>query len=127
VKNALTVIVVLLLVGVPLLVADVLSIKRLSPEGRTTTLREFLAWQPEASRFCSITIGDKQHVIAFGPKHALFASGYPAYVFDETGNLIDWSTDIGDDPEFDERWKGQSNNGELNLTRQQVLELPQAM
>jgi hypothetical protein len=37
----------------------------------------------------------------------LLSSGPSACVFDDTGRLVDWSSDIGDDPRFDEKWSAQ--------------------
>lgn len=32
------------------------------------------------------------------------SSGPSAYVFDETGRLVDWTSDMGDDPVFANPW-----------------------
>lgn len=47
------------------------------------------------------------YYVAFGPIKALLAlpSGPPAYVFDSKGKMIDWSSDIGDDSHFSDKWK----------------------
>jgi len=37
----------------------------------------------------------------------LLPSGSSAYVFAQSGQLVDWSADIGDDSKFDERWQAQ--------------------
>lgn len=38
-------------------------------------------------------------------------SGPPAYVFDSKGQLVDWSLDTGEDPEFFRKWsKGWSES-----------------
>jgi hypothetical protein len=89
--------------------------RRLNPTGRVSSLSEYLAWRPSATwspsaaDFAVVDVDGKQHVIAYGPKNSwlLLASGPSAYIFDDTGRLVDWSSDIGDDGEFDRRWNAQ--------------------
>lgn len=115
---------VLFVIGVLFLVADIRNMKRVVPSGHAATLTEYLEWQPEATEFVDTTFGGKRHIIAYGPDRASeLASGLPAYVFDETGRLVDWSTDIGDDPEFDARWSAQPNLGNANFGRDAAEEL----
>jgi hypothetical protein len=40
------------------------------------------------------------------PSSYLFvhASGHPAYVFDDNGKMVDWSSDVGDDNAFISKW-----------------------
>lgn len=52
------------------------------------------------------------------------ASGPAGYVFDADGRLVDWSSDIGDDPAFDDRWTAQIARGRApSLTRAEVESL----
>jgi hypothetical protein len=91
------------------LATEYVSHRRVDPTGRVSNLSEYLAWRPAAEQFAAVDINGKRHVIAYGPMSSwlLLSSGPSAYVFDETGRLVDWSSDIGDDPEFDERWSAQ--------------------
>ena len=45
----------------------------------------------------TVDVNGKQHVIAYGPMSSwlLLSSGPSACVFDDTGRLVDWSSDIG--------------------------------
>ena len=88
---------------------ETVSRGRVNPSGRASTLSEYLTWRSAASQFAAIEINGKEHVIAYGPWSSwlLLSSGPSAYVFDETGRLVDWSADIGDVSRFDDRWYAQ--------------------
>jgi hypothetical protein len=72
------------------------------------TLAEHLAKRPtpidrriielDGTRFLELT-AESQMI----PK---FPSGSPIYVFDQAGNLADWTPDSGDDENFKHRWSG---------------------
>ena len=51
-------------------------------------------------------------------------SGSPAYIFDETGVLVDWSRDLGDAPSFVKKWGGFSNAAPISV--QEAAELVKA-
>jgi hypothetical protein len=95
------------------LTTEYVSHRRVDPTGRVSTLSDYLAWRPAASEFAAVEVNGTQHVIAYGPKSSwlLLSSGPSAYVFDGTGRLVDWSTDIGDDSEFDDKWNAQRSRG----------------
>lgn len=95
------------------LTTEIVSQRRLRPTGRATTLQEYLAWRPSAEQFSAVDVAGNQHVIAYGPMSSwlLLSSGPSAYVFDGSGRLVDWSSDIGDDSAFDERWSAQRSRG----------------
>jgi len=89
---------------------EYLSRRRLDPTGRVATLSEYLAWRPSAEQFVAVVVDGRRHVIAYGPSSwLLLSSGPSAYVFDDTGRLVDWSSDVGDDPRFVERWRAQGS------------------
>ena len=70
-----------------------------------------------------VDVNGKQHLIAYGPMSSwlLLSSGPSACVFDDTGRLVDWSSDIGDDSQFDERWSAQRWRGTgRSLSRNEV-------
>jgi hypothetical protein len=97
--------------------------RRIVPDGRAATLAEYLAWRPSAAEFAVVETAGTRHVIAYGPKRSpMLASGPSAYVFDDTGRMVDWSADIGDDPAFDERWDAQGR-GDRRVRREEVKRL----
>src|SRR5436190_17451546 len=86
--------------------AEYISHRLANPSGHVSTLREYLAWRPSAEQFAAVDVNGKAYVIAYGGPTSswlLLSSGPSAYVFDDTGRLVDWSADIGDDPTFDGR------------------------
>ena len=100
--------------------------RRLHPAGRVATLADYLAWRPSAAQFAAVDVNGKRHVIAFGPRSSwlLLSSGPSAYVFDDAGRLVDWSSDVGDDPRFDQDWNAQrSRGGGRSLSRDEVQRL----
>jgi hypothetical protein len=108
------------------LTAESISHRRVNPAGRASNLNEYLAWRPSAEQFAQIDVGGKPHVIAYGPMSSwlLLSSGPSACVFDDTGRLVDWSSDIGDDPRFDEKWSAQrSRRTARMLSRSEVRQL----
>jgi hypothetical protein len=101
------------------LVFEFVSTRRLNPAGHASNLNEYLLWRPSANEFATIDVDGRRHVIAYGPSAGLLASGPSAYVFDDTGQLVDWSADIGDNPRFELRWKAQQLRGSL-ISRAQI-------
>ena len=101
------------------------SQQRLVPAKRASTLSEFLDWQPACDTFAKINVGSKRHIIAYGPLCGWLPSGPSAYVFDDTGRLVDWSSDIGDSPSFDKKWGAQQSRGSATLHRSDVKRLVQ--
>src|SRR5690349_5783774 len=97
-------IIIVVLIG-GCLTAEYISHRRVNPTGRASNLNEYLAEQ-----FAAGEANGKPHVIAYGSMSSwLLSSGPSAYVFDDTGRLVDWSSDIGDDPRFDARWGAQQS------------------
>jgi hypothetical protein len=92
---------------------EYVSHRRVNPTGRISNLNEYLAWRPSADQFAQVHENGKPHVIAYGPMSSwvLLSSGPSACVFDDTGRLVDWSSDIGDDPQFDQKWSAQHSRG----------------
>jgi hypothetical protein len=102
---------------------EVACYRRIVPDGRAATLAEYLAWRPSAAEFAVVETSGMEHVIAYGPSRSLMlASGPSAYIFDDTGRMVDWSPDIGDDPAFDERWTAQGR-GDGRVKREEVERL----
>jgi hypothetical protein len=69
------------------------------------TLATFFDWQAVTRRAAVKELGGTEHMIPLGPLGRRLASGPPAFVFDKSGKLVDWSTDSGDDAEFEKRWQ----------------------
>jgi hypothetical protein len=68
------------------------------------TLDAFFDWQP-SSRWAVIKpTGNGEYLILIGPTSGFLPSGPSAYVFDKTGQLVDWETDVGDSVRFERRW-----------------------
>ena len=72
------------------------------PPTAVNNLTEYLAWAPHADRFVRLP---DDRLLALGPTVGLMPSGPAAHVFDDSGALRDSSADVGDDPDFNERWK----------------------
>lgn len=65
----------------------------------------FLDWRIDIHVFAVVPGSRNGHVVAVGPEKWTVTGGSPAYVFDATGRLVDWSSDIVDDSAFESRWK----------------------
>lgn len=104
---------------------EYLARRRVDPTGRVATLTQYLAWRTTADQFATVTVNGQPHVIAYGPGSGLILlpSGPSACVFDNTGRLVDWSSDIGDDPRFDAKWSAQRARGTSLLPRTQIQTL----
>jgi hypothetical protein len=102
-------IVCLLIFGVPGLAwigSEVRWARIINPVGRFATASEYLAAGRLPSRVATLTTNDNKFVIAYSPMDYRLAvpSGPAAYVFDESGRMITWSHDTGDDGRFQRAW-----------------------
>ena len=82
------------------------------PSGGGTNLAGFLAARPQPVKIRKFMHSGKVHfeVVGKRPSSALsLPSGPPAYIFDETGTLVDWTADLGDSPSFVSKWGSGSN------------------
>ena len=77
-----------------------------SPRGKFTSSGEYLAAGRLPSRVLALTTNGSTFLIAYSPMdHWLaFPSGAAAYVFDESGRMVTWSRDTGDDGRFQKDW-----------------------
>jgi hypothetical protein len=77
-----------------------------SPVGKFTNVTEYVAHGRQPSRVTSVEKKGKTYFIAHGPLDTWLAtpSGPAAYVFDESGRMVHWSPDTGDDPSFWRQW-----------------------
>jgi hypothetical protein len=102
---------------------EYVSRRRVNPTGRISTLNEYLAWRPSGAQFAQVDVNGKPHIICYGPTSSwlLLSSGPSACVFDDTGRLVDWSPDIGDDPQFNEKWGAERTHAAARtLSRSEV-------
>ena len=66
---------------------------------------EYQTSLPPAESYWIIKAGDEEALMTHGPVATLTVpSGPPAYVFDQSGRLLDWTLDMGDDPGFRRKW-----------------------
>jgi len=82
------------------------------PPAGGTNLVAFLEARPQPNQIRSFVHNEKVHVEVIGKptiSPLSVPSGSPAYIFDETGALVDWSRDLGDNPSFVRKWGGFSN------------------
>jgi hypothetical protein len=72
------------------------------------TLADHLARRPAAEQGRVFVADGQKYLALLGPIQVLprLPSGWPVYVFDSAGRLVDWTPDDGDDEEFTRRWAG---------------------
>jgi hypothetical protein len=89
---------------------------RIAPPAEVRTLAGFLAVMRPPDEFKVVEVRGQEYLMAVGPLRALitFPSGPPAYVFDRTGALVDYSFDTGDAPDFVDRWRFYSSGRPLS-------------
>ena len=102
-------IVCLLLVGIPgiaWLGSEVRWARINSPQGKFASASEYLTAGRLPSRVTTITTNGSTFFIAYSPMDYWLAvpSGAAAYVFDESGRMVTWSGDTGDDSRFQRDW-----------------------
>lgn len=101
--------VVVLLVGLPLcswLLSEIRWSRLNSPDGKFTNVREYLARSRKPSRVSKVEKQGETFFIAYSPMDTWLAmpSGPAGYVFDKSGQMVDWSGDTGDDSSFNKKW-----------------------
>lgn len=102
-------IVCLLLVGIPgiaWLGSEVRWARINSPHGKFTSVSQYLVAGRLPSRVTTITTNGSKFFIAYSPMDPWLAvpSGSAAYVFEESGRMVTWSGDTGDDGRFQRHW-----------------------
>jgi hypothetical protein len=105
-------IVCLLLIGIPGIVwvgSEFRWARINSPQGKFTSVSEYLANGRLPSRVTTITTNGSTFFIAYSPMDYWLAvpSGAAAYVFDGSGRMVTWSQDTGDDSRFRRAWPFQ--------------------
>jgi hypothetical protein len=102
-------IVCLLLVGIPVIAwlgSEVRWARINDPRGKFASASEYLASGRLPSRVTTINSNGSTFVIAYSPMDYGLAvpSGAAAYVFGESGRMVAWSGDTGDDGGFQRDW-----------------------
>lgn len=93
-----------------------------NPEGKFTNVSEYLAQPRRPSRVTNAEKDGALFFIAYSKMDYWLAvpSGPAAYVFDDSGEMIELSADTGDDADFQRKWtlpKQESSVEELRLLR----------
>ncbi|MFO0547771.1 MAG: hypothetical protein U0271_05245 [Polyangiaceae bacterium] len=85
-------------------------------------LEAFVSTMPDDARLALFERGGDKQIVCIGPRAPLytFPSGPAAYVFDETGALVDWTADLGDSPD---RFTDLQTARGTPLTRDEALAL----
>ena len=77
-----------------------LMLRARPPEG-LATLEEFRRWKGAAViRQGTFESAGKTYAVIMGPAGRSLPSGPAAYLFDDQGRFVDWSSDMGDAPSY---------------------------
>lgn len=78
----------------------------ITPPAQVTDLDSFLLHMPSPEQGYELSVGGVSFIELVGPMPPMSSlpSGPPAYVFDGSEQLVDWTADEGDDPRFVSRW-----------------------
>ena len=82
------------------------------------TLADFATRMPPPEKVISFERNGATYFELIGRRRPSFPtvpSGPPAYVFDSTGHISYWTTDIGDSPPYWENWQNRSNSKQISL------------
>jgi hypothetical protein len=97
----------LLVLALLVVLSDLRAYDEVAPLARVTDARSLLLEMPRPEAVYELHLGDSRFTEFVGPLPSAFLalpSGPPAYVFDESDHLVDWSCDTGDAPEFTRQW-----------------------
>lgn len=79
------------------LLLDQIPMSKARPPKDLRTIRDFEAWkQGEIIGEGTFTSAGKTYTVMLAPAGRYLASGPSAYLFDEQGEFIDWTYDMGD-------------------------------
>lgn len=100
---------------------------RTAPPESVNELIAFIDWCQSAEKFRIVEGSDGEHLLAANENNGLLPSGPAAYVFDKSGHLTDWSSDVGDDSRFQQKWWKWKEIGEAPIMdREQALKWVQS-
>ena len=78
---------------------------RAKPPTTVRTLDDYLRWQTRQPTAVMAEIDGRTSLLMYGPRTTLLLqAGPPVYVFDASGQLVDWTVDCGRDGRFQSRW-----------------------
>jgi hypothetical protein len=97
-------IIILLIFVAAYIAAEWLAYRRTVPPRNVNDLVSFTAWRPHTREVEIIRQGETEYLLATAGGGALLPSGPSGYIFDRSGRLVDWSSDIGDDSRFQNKW-----------------------
>lgn len=99
-------------VGVPLYQKTKLALP-----SDVVTLAEFSARMPKPEKIMAFEKYGSPYVEVIGqpPGFPAVPSGPPAYIFDSTGHISFWTTDVGDSTKYWEDWQNRSNSREISM------------
>lgn len=112
IKNVLIVTAILVCLFAAWIYSEKKSVQAVRPPKGGTNLVAFLQARPQPNQIRSFVHNGKVHVEVIGKpivSPLSLPSGPPAYIFDETGSLVDWSRDLGNNPSFTRKWGNFSN------------------
>jgi hypothetical protein len=109
--------IVVLLIGL-WLAAERLTLRPTVPPASVATFPAFVEWRRSPRDIEVIRQGGGEYLLATARGGGLLPSGPAGYVFDRSGRLVDWSSDIGDDPRFRDKWvpSSQRTGPHLDVT-----------
>ena len=91
-----------------------------TPPSHVIDVHTFLRWAPSTDRIKVLSLDEETFYLAYGMGSSPLPSGPSAYVFDSTGHMVDWSSDMGDDGSFQRKWKPYDS--EKRITATQLIE-----
>jgi hypothetical protein len=86
--------------------------RAIRPPAGATNIVLFLKSRPDSTRPLLFTNEGRVYLEISRPisnPGLALPSGPPAYIFDSSGDLVDWTPDLGDDPKFHSKWSGLTN------------------
>jgi hypothetical protein len=102
--------------------AEWLMHRRTVPPTWVTNFSTFAQWQRSPRDIEVIRHDGADYLLATGPGGGLLPSGPSGYVFDCSGRLVDWSSDIGDSSRFQDKWLPTSQRPGPHLDVERALQ-----
>jgi hypothetical protein len=89
----------------------------LRPPGEKCQFAAFLDHKAGVREYRILRAGQAEYLEVVGTLSNSWTlpSGPPCYVFDRSGTLVAWTSDIGDDPQYDAEWRGRYSAEKVSL------------